>query len=142
MTPQAPTRPSNKSQPARPRSTSTPRTPTRRGHPRISSRGQPILAIRAHTSERRAAEFVHDALRELHSFIRDHDLKPAGPPFTIVNHTSEPGALDIEAVWPIDQAAAGAGRIHGGSLPTPLAGHPNPPSRAGRPEQDLAEVFL
>ena len=67
---------------------------------------------------------------------------PAGPPFTIVNHTSEPGALDIEAVWPIDQAAAGAGRIHGGSLPTPLAGHPNPPSRAGRSEQDLAEVFL
>ena len=142
MTPQAPTRPRNRSQSARTPKTSTPRTPTRRLHPPVSYGGQPILAIRAHTSERRAAGFVHDALGELHSFIRDHDLQPAGPPFTIVNPTAKPGTLDIEAVWPIDRAAAGGGRIHGGTLPTPFAGHPIQPSRADRSALDPTEVFF
>lgn len=123
--------------------TNAPRTPSsHRAHPRASYSGQPILAIRAHTSEREAARFVHDALIELHCYIHNHDLQPAGPPFTLVNHTPEPGTLDIEAIWPLDQAAAGGGRIHGGTLPTPFAGHPNQPSRAERSALDPTEVFF
>jgi hypothetical protein len=57
-----------------------------------------------------------------------------------VNLTAEPGTLDIEAVWPIDRAAAGAGRIHGGSLPNAFGGRSNHlalPSMG----QDPTEVF-
>lgn len=132
MPPPASTFPRIRSQPADGR-TSAPRTPSsRRAHPRTSYSGQPILAIRAHTSQRRAAQFVHDALRELHAFIHTHDLQPAGSPFTIVNHSFKRGTLDIEVVWPIEQVAAGAGRIHGGTLPTPFASHPVQRSRGDR----------
>jgi hypothetical protein len=85
--------------------------------------GRPVLAIRARASEQDTARFVHDALEELHTFMRDHDLQPAGPPFTIVNRTPRPGTLDIEAGWPIDHPAAGTGRIHHATLPTTLTGH-------------------
>jgi hypothetical protein len=123
--------------------TGSPRTPSsRRGHPGTSYSGQPILAIREHTSERRASQFVHDALGELHAFIRDHDIHPAGPPFTIVNHTPKPGTLDIEAVWPIDGPAAGAGRIHGGTLPVTLAGGPDQPARGARSDDNPTEVLF
>ena len=134
MPAQAATRSSNRSQPER--------YAARPDHTRTRYPGQPILAIRAHTSERLAAQFVHDAFGELHSFIRDHDLKPAGPPFAIVNHTSKLGTLDIEAGWPINHPTAGADRIHGGTLPTPLAGHSNQPSRANRSDQYQTDVFL
>jgi len=87
------------------------------------SRSQPVLAVRARTSELEAAAFVADALKEIHTFIHDHDLEPAGPPFTIVNQTARSGTLDIEAGWPIDHPVPGTGRIHEATLPTTMTSH-------------------
>jgi hypothetical protein len=95
--------------------------PTTHPHP-----GYPVLAIRTRTSERQGADFVHDALEEIRTFMHDHDLQPSGPPFTIVTPTARPGTLDIEAGWPIDHPVAGAGRIHGATLPPALSGHSRP----------------
>jgi hypothetical protein len=83
----------------------------------------PVLAIRARTSEERSAQFIHEALEELHTYIYQHDLRPPGPPLAIVNDTPEPGTVDVEAAWPINRPARGAGRIHGAALPTALVHH-------------------
>jgi hypothetical protein len=107
---------------------------TTRAPIRPGNRSQAVLAVRARTSERKAAEFVADALKEIHTFMHDHDLQPTGPPFTIVNRTPRPGTLDIEAGWPIDHPVAGTGRIHGGTLPTMMTGH----SSRTRPTDDGA----
>jgi hypothetical protein len=121
MTTPAPISLRNRSQPAR--NPVAARTIRRHDRTRTRHPGQPVLAIRARTSERHAAHFVHAALEEIHAFIHDHDLQPAGPPFTIVTRTPRPGTVDVEAAWPIDQPVAGTGRIHGATLPTTLTGH-------------------
>jgi hypothetical protein len=106
-----------------PRGAGATSTIRRREHPRSRHVDQPVLAIRASIDERDAARFVHDALEEIHVFMHGRGLRPAGPPFTIVNRAKETGTVDVEAGWPIDRPVAGADRIHGGMLPTAIAGH-------------------
>jgi hypothetical protein len=92
-------------------------------------RGQRVITIRGQTTEDEARQFVHDALRELHAFIREHDLQTVGAPFALVNHTSAaPEMLDVEAGWPIDGPAASSGRIHAGTLPRPIIHCPHKPA--------------
>jgi hypothetical protein len=97
--------------------------------------GQPVLAIRACTSDVNTAQFIRDALEELHGFLLDHDLQPAGRPFTLVKRTRAPGTRDIEVGWPVDRPFAGTGRIHSGTLPAALTG------RSGLPLPDTSEQW-
>ena len=107
----------------------------------IRNRSQSVLAVRARTSERKAAAFVAEALKEIHTFLHDHDLQPAGPPFTIVNQTGRPGTIDIEAGWPIDHPVAGTGRIHAATLPTTMTGHASRQEHSGSPGRSVTDIF-
>ena len=83
-------------------------------------REQAVLAIRAQTRKEDSARFVHDALVEIHDYLHDLDIKPQGPPATILNATDQPDTVDIEVAWPIPDPVVGAGRIYCGALPTTL----------------------
>jgi hypothetical protein len=96
-------------------------------HSSAARGGQPVLAIRACTSDHDAAQFIRDALKELHAFLLDHDLQPTGRPFTLVHRTPTPGTRDIEVGWPTDRPFAGTGRIHSGTLPAALTGQSDQP---------------
>lgn len=102
------------------------------GHAEIRHRRQAVLAVRARTSESDAARFVHAALAEIHAFMKDHDVAPAGPPFTIVNRTGHAGTIDVEAGWPVDRAVNAGGNVHSGTLPSALVGHSSTGRRSSR----------
>jgi hypothetical protein len=77
---------------------------------------QPILSIRAAVAEKDAERFIADALHDIRVFMRQHDVLPDGPPFSISRPRE--GILDIEAGWPTaTRPLVGAGRIHSGSVP-------------------------
>jgi hypothetical protein len=82
---------------------------------------QPILSIRDSVPEAEAEKFIADALHDIRVFMQEHDLRPAGPPFSLCR--ARGGNLDIEAGWPTaGQPHVGTSRVHGGSLPRSLTG--------------------
>jgi hypothetical protein len=73
--------------------------------------------VRTRIDEHEAASFVHEALEDIRSYMQEHDISPAGPPFSIALQADQAGIADVEVGWPVDRPVNGNGRIHGGALP-------------------------
>jgi hypothetical protein len=91
---------------------------------RQEAAGQPILSIRARVDENDAARFIRDALKDIHTYMQEHHIDPAGPPFSICQPAGQ-HVIDVEAGWPLERPVGGTGRIHGGSLPVMLLSSPH-----------------
>ncbi len=82
---------------------------------------QQVLSIRDLVPKEDAQRFIADALHDIRVFMQEHDLAPAGPPFSICRLRGDD--LDLEAGWPTaTKPLAGTSRIHSGSLPRALTG--------------------
>jgi hypothetical protein len=81
---------------------------------------QPILSIRATVPEPEADSFVAEALHDVRVYMQEHDVAPAGPPFSIRRQRGD--EVDVEAGWPTAGLLAGTSRIHSGLVPHSLAG--------------------
>ncbi len=81
---------------------------------------QPILSIRASVAAAEADAFIGSALEDIRVYMQEHDVTPAGPPFSICRPRGT--AVDVEAGWPTARPLAGSGRIHSGALPCLLTG--------------------
>jgi hypothetical protein len=86
---------------------------------------QPVLAKRGRVGVDDSTRFIRDALADIRAYMHEHDLEPAGPPFAITSAAAEPGKVDVEAGWPLEHEAVGAGAIHSATLPCTLARHNN-----------------
>jgi hypothetical protein len=87
----------------------------------LQSADQPVLSIRGSVPRAKADRFIAEALHDIRVFMREHDVTPAGPPFSICR--SRGSSLDVEAGWPTAvKPPAGSTRIHVGSLPRSLTG--------------------
>jgi hypothetical protein len=88
---------------------------------------QQILSIRASVPKAEAGRFIGDALHDIRIFMQEHDVSPAGPPFSICRPRGSD--LDIEAGWPTaGKPLASTSRIHSGTLPRSLTGPRDRPS--------------
>ena len=91
------------------------------GYDALSRDEQPILSIRATVPKADASTFVAEALRDIRAFMQEHDLRAAGPPFSICRGRAD--EVDVEAGWPINRKPVrGTSRIHAGSVPRSLTG--------------------
>lgn len=82
-------------------------------------RAAPILSIRASVPKTEAESFIADALRDIRTYLQEHNVSPAGPPFSICRPCGS--EVDIEAGWPTATTLTGTSRIHGGALPSSCA---------------------
>lgn len=89
-------------------------------HQRTSA-NQPVLSIRGAVPKEEDRAFIAEALHDIRLFMHEHEIPPAGPPFSICEPRGS--YLEIEAGWPTSTQALGTSRIHSGSLPRSLAGH-------------------
>lgn len=81
---------------------------------------QPILSIRATVAADEAEAFIAAALHDIRVYLQEHDVAPAGPPFSICRSRGE--SVDVEAGWPVVQALGGTSRIHSGAVPGSFVG--------------------
>jgi hypothetical protein len=87
-----------------------------RHRPLSQSDEQQVLSIRGLVAEEDAQRFIADALHDIRVFMQEHDLSPAGPPFSI--HHLRGDDLDIEAGWPTaTRPLAGTSRIRRSRAP-------------------------
>ncbi|HUZ16563.1 MAG TPA: hypothetical protein VMU72_10385 [Gaiellaceae bacterium] len=87
---------------------------------------QPILSIRATVPELEADAFTAEALHDVRVYMQEHDVAPAGPPFSIRRPRGD--EVDVEAGWPTAGPLSGTTRIHSGLIPRSLAGRQAAPS--------------
>ena len=105
-------------------STEGPRT----RHGPAARAGQAVITKRGQVATADSNLFIRDALEDVRAYMHDHDLDPAGPPFAICTPASQAGLVDVEAGWPLDQVAEGAGAIHSATLPRAVVRHSMPDS--------------
>lgn len=84
---------------------------------------QPALIKHGRIPADDLARFIREALADIRAYMHEHDLHPDGPPFAISTGTTEAGMVEVEAGWPLEHEAVGAGAIHGATLPCTLARH-------------------
>ncbi len=65
-------------------------------------------------------ELIGELFGEVHEFIQDQGLQPAGMPL-MVYHSMDGNVLDMECAMPVATGVAGSGRIAAGELPAGLA---------------------
>ena len=95
--------------------------PTPRRRPIARSDEQQVLSIRERVPHKDAQQFIADALHDIRIFMQEHDLSPAGPPFSICRPRRND--VDIEAGWPTaTKPLPATSRIHSCSLPRSLTG--------------------
>lgn len=95
--------------------------PLDRHRPNVPPDAQPILSIRASVPRAEVSKFIATALRDIRTFMQEHHLSAAGPPFSVCR--PDDGRVDVEACYPTTtQAATGGSRIHSGLVPRSLAG--------------------
>jgi len=78
---------------------------------------QPYLGIHAPSLDG-IRRFADTAFPELFTWLREHEIAPAGPPFIRyyeVDHAGEP--LDVEVGVPVERAPEGDVRVRGDALP-------------------------
>ena len=85
-----------------------------------------ILSIRGRVPHEQAAAFISEALRNIRAHMQEHDIKPAGAPFTVCQPKGD-GEVDVEAGWPLANHAAGTPQIHCGDLPSSYLPHTHAP---------------
>jgi hypothetical protein len=99
-----------------------------RDRPNQRPDGQPVLSVRATVPKADAGRFIAEALHDIRTFMHEHHLPAAGPPFSI----SRPHGhnVDVETGWPTAvRPLAGTSRIHPGSLPRSYIGPRDSPGR-------------
>jgi effector-binding domain-containing protein len=69
---------------------------------------QPVLSVRASVPVAELASFQGDALRELWSYMQQHGIRPAGPPY-VRYHTFGEAETDVEVGIPVAVAADAVG---------------------------------
>jgi hypothetical protein len=79
--------------------------------------GLATLTIREQIDEHGTTAFIAQALEDIHTYMNDHDIQPAGPPFSICRPLTTGRLVDVETGWPVPRPTPGSGRIHGGSIP-------------------------
>lgn len=77
---------------------------------------QPVLSIRATIPVARLGEAMGERISALSQFLREHGVRPAGPPY-VRYHTFGETDTDMEFGVPVAQPATGENRIVGGELP-------------------------
>ena len=77
---------------------------------------RPALSIRATIPIARLGETMGERIRLLGEFLREHDVRPAGPPF-VRYHTFGDVDTDMEFGVPVAEPVTGAGPVAGGELP-------------------------
>ena len=107
--------------------TNSPERPKPRHGPAARA-GQPVITKRGQVATDDSNRFIRDALEDVRAYMHEHELDPAGPPFAICTPAAEPGLVDVEAGWPLDQIAQGAGAIHSATLPRAVVRHSIPDS--------------
>jgi hypothetical protein len=107
--------------------TNSPARPKPRHGPAARS-GQPVISKRGQVAADDASRFIRRALEDVRAYMREHDLEPAGPPFAICIPAARTGQVDVEAGWPLEQIAQGAGAIHSATLPHAVVRHSIPDS--------------
>jgi effector-binding domain-containing protein len=76
----------------------------------------PALSIRGNVAVAQLAEAQGERLRELWQSLQSQGLSPAGPPF-VRYHTFGETETDVEVGVPVEDGAAGEGRIAACELP-------------------------
>jgi hypothetical protein len=79
---------------------------------------QPVLSVRASVPVAELTSLQGDALRELWSYMQQHGIRPAGPPY-VRYHTFGEAETDVEVGIPVAVAAGAVGeaRVVVGELP-------------------------
>jgi effector-binding domain-containing protein len=87
--------------------------------PKIDERkAQPYMGIRTQTPMTGMSKMVTKLFREINAWAKQHDLKPAGPPFLRYHVIDMEGQMDIEVGIPVAASMPADGRVAAGTLPT------------------------
>src|SRR5262249_871101 len=78
---------------------------------------QPYLAVRSQVPMADLPKVIPEGIAEVHGWLMEHGIRPAGGPFVRYHVIKMPGMLDISVGWPLATAATGNGRIAAGVLP-------------------------
>jgi effector-binding domain-containing protein len=96
-------------------------------------KAQPVLIIRETVQIERLGESVGERIGALSDFLRQHGVKPAGPPF-VRYHTFGEIETDFEFGVPVAEPYVGEGRVLGSELPGGAAAatwHTGPHNKLG-----------
>jgi effector-binding domain-containing protein len=86
--------------------------------PRVDERGeQPYLAVRSQVPMAELPVVIPQGIGDVHGWLMEHGIRPAGGPFVRYHVINMPGLLEISVGWPLATAAAGNARIAAGVLP-------------------------
>jgi effector-binding domain-containing protein len=81
----------------------------------ITLGSEPAVAVRAVVSMDELPAFFRGAFAELASTITASGARPTGAPFARF-FTISPGAVDVEAVFPVSREVPGSGRVYATTL--------------------------
>jgi effector-binding domain-containing protein len=86
--------------------------------PRVDQRNeQPYLAIRSQVPMAQLPTVIPEGIREVHEFLMQRGIRPAGAPFVRYHVINMPGMVDVSVGWPVARAGAGVERIAADVLP-------------------------
>jgi len=77
---------------------------------------QPVLSIRVKTRPGKIGATLVEILPEVHGYLKELRVAPAGPPFTRYYHFSAE-EVELEGGLPVSKRIGGRGRIEAGELP-------------------------
>jgi effector-binding domain-containing protein len=87
--------------------------------PRVDERReQPYLAVRSQVPMDQLPTAIPQGIVEVHRFLEEHGIRPAGAPFVRYHQIDMPGLVDISVGWPFAGVIEGNGRVTASSLPT------------------------
>ena len=88
------------------------------GEPRVEERGeQRYVAIRVGSAMSDLSRAIPELIGEVAGWLREHDVRPAGPPFIRYLVIDMANELDVEVGFPVLDAGGGDGRVSAGTLP-------------------------
>ena len=88
------------------------------GQPRLDHRPeQPYMGIRTQTPMKGMSKVVEKLFKEIEVWAKQHNLRPAGPPFLRYHVIDMAGEMDIEVGIPVETPLPGDGRVSAGELP-------------------------
>ena len=101
---------------------------------------QPVATTRGMTQAEAGGAFIGEHLPAVGRYVREQGGTFTGPPFARY-HAMRDGQFDLETGAPVVEAVAGAGPIHGGTLPGGLVAstiHTGPYDQLSAAHQALA----
>src|SRR5579871_6728843 len=88
------------------------------GEPRIDERAaRPTLGIRATVPMTELPMVIPRSIGEVHGWLEQNRIRPAGAPFVRYYVINMPGNLEIEVGWPVESASATSDRVQAGAIP-------------------------